>query len=158
MASQTWQELVEFHSTVWEIETTGWEIQEKQKFWKAEMADRSRATDGKSVCFRWLQPHTSAMLYFKTDIRSNSQSLLLCLNILSESLFSSFWIKMFTNSIQIASIHVLGLRQQDKRTPCFKSFKEQGFEFTFLWEVSVRITSGLVRKTTGWHLLLEHAQ
>ena len=31
MASQTWQELVEFHTTVWEIETTGWEIQEKCK-------------------------------------------------------------------------------------------------------------------------------
>ena len=31
MATQMWQELVEFHTTVWEIETTGWEIQEKRK-------------------------------------------------------------------------------------------------------------------------------
>ena len=52
---------------------------------------------------------------------------------------------MFINSIQLASINIRGLRQKDKRTACFTSFKEQGFEFIFLQEVF-----GTENERTSW--------
>ena len=57
------------------------------------------------------------------------------LNLLILFLFLSFPFETFTNSIQLASTNVRGLREQNKRIACFNSLKEKGFEFTFLHEV-----------------------
>ena len=60
MASQTWEELVKFHTTVWEIETTGWEIQEKRK------NGRRKQNNRRKIRLFSQARTTSATLYFLT--------------------------------------------------------------------------------------------
>ena len=75
-------QFLSFNTTVWEIETTCWEIQEKRKHFERQkwQIEVEQHWGGKSVCIRRLWPHTSAKqkplspFFYFLDSRSTCKS------------------------------------------------------------------------------------